>query len=61
MPKLHVIYDPTDKLQSHHPDLPKAIKVAVIPIAEDVDPKDFAKLAAHIAELLLEQFANGHE
>lgn len=57
MAKLHVIWDCHGSLQTNLPE--RKFKVAVIDIASDVAPKDFVKLAAHLGELLLEQFADG--
>lgn len=56
MPKLHVIYDPTDKLQTHHPDLPKEIKMAAMDVTESMSNDELEIVINTLAELLLEQF-----
>jgi hypothetical protein len=55
MPKLHVIYDPQDKVVS----MPEAeqrfgFKVAVLTVPEDIRSVDIYHLARRLAEMLLE-------
>lgn len=55
MPKLHVIYDPQDKVVA----MPAAqeqfgFKVAVLSVPEDIKSVDIYNLAKRLAELLLE-------
>ncbi len=56
MPKLHVIYDPQDKVVT----MPEAeqrfgFKVAVLSVPDNLDDIDIYHLAKRLAELLLEQ------
>lgn len=57
MPKLHVVYDPQDRMVSAPQDADKrfGIKVAVLSIPEDIESVDIYNLARRLAELLLEQ------
>jgi len=57
MPRLHVIYDPQDKVVGAPPDLEQkfGIKVAVLSVPEDIKSVDIYNLARRLAELLLEQ------
>lgn len=56
MPKLHVIYDPQDKIVAD-PALEQRFgyKLAILSIPEDVRSVDIYNLAKRLAELLLEQ------
>lgn len=56
MARLHVIYDPTEKLNTHHPDLPKEIRIAVIDIQDNMSNDELELVINTLAELLLEQF-----
>lgn len=51
-PKLHVIYDPSGRLEPH---LPAPCKTAMLCVAEDLESVDIYRLAQKLAELLLEQ------
>lgn len=56
MPKIHVIYDPQDKVVA----MPEAavqfgFKVAALSVPEDIKSIDIYHLAKRLAELLLEQ------
>jgi hypothetical protein len=56
MPKLHVLYDPNDRVQ-HSPEALKhfEIKVATLSTPKDLGSVDIYNLARRLAELLLEQ------
>ena len=56
MAKLHVIFDPQDKVVSM-PEAEKhfGFKVAVLSVPDDVKSIDIYNLARRLAELLLEQ------
>jgi hypothetical protein len=56
MPKLHIVYDPQDKI-AMDPAAAKMFghKVAVLDIPENVKSVDIYHLAKRLAELLLEQ------
>ncbi len=56
MPKLHIIYDPTDKLEvKHEPIEMLGLKVAVLSVADDLEELDIYNLASKLAGMLLEQ------
>ena len=57
MPRLHVIYDPTDKLQTQ-PDLENRLKLktASLSIPENLDSADIVQYAHQLTMLLLRQF-----
>jgi hypothetical protein len=56
MPALHVIYDPTDRLQVHHETKDGCkLKVAALSVPANLDDVDIYNLAKRLAELLLEQ------
>jgi hypothetical protein len=56
MPKLHVVYDPKDRVIMN-PEIEKQIecKSAYLSIPDDLDSIDIYNLAKRLAELLLEQ------
>jgi hypothetical protein len=56
MPKLHVVYDPNDKI-AMDPAAAELFghKVAVLDIPKDLESVDIYNLARRLAELLLEQ------
>ena len=56
MPKLHVIYDPQDKIISS-PEAEKLLgyKVAALSVPADLKTIDIYNLARRLAELLAEQ------
>lgn len=56
MPKLHVIYDPQDKV-THRPEAEKmfGFKVAQLSVPDDLSTVDIYNLARRLAELLVEQ------
>jgi hypothetical protein len=56
MPKLHVIYDPQDKV-THLPETEKmfGFKVAQLSVPDDLSTIDIYNLARRLAELLVEQ------
>lgn len=55
MAKLHVIYDPTEKLQTQHVHLPKEIKVSVVYIKDDITSGELDLLVHEVTNLLLDQ------
>ncbi len=56
MPKIHVIYDPTDKLEVRHEPIEMLkLKVAVLSVNEDLENVDIYNLASKLAGMLLEQ------
>jgi hypothetical protein len=56
MPKLHVIYDPTDRLEVRSEPIEMCqLKVAMLSVPEDLEGNDIHALARKLAELLLEQ------
>lgn len=55
MTTLHVVYDPTDRLRIDPPALGQGVKVASVPIANDLEGQDIYHVARRLAELLLEQ------
>jgi hypothetical protein len=56
MPKIHVVYDPNDKIiTSPEAEQMFGHKVAVLSIPEDLSSVDIYNLARRVAELLLEQ------
>jgi hypothetical protein len=56
MPKIHVLYDPQDKVVTM-PEAEKmfGFKVAVLSVPDDLTSIDIYHLAKRLAELLLEQ------
>ena len=55
MPKLHIIYDPTDKLITTSEFNEKLkLKVAVLSVADDLAPVDIDSVAMQLASLLLQ-------
>ena len=55
MPKLHIIYDPTDKLITTSEFNEKLkLKVAVLSVADDRPPEDIDSIAMQLASLLLQ-------
>lgn len=58
MATLHVIYDPTDRLQIGPPDrLPPKIKFIAMKCDDLPEPEGVAELAGELAEMLLEQIS----
>ena len=56
MPKLMVIFDPNDRIDSKSDELKRfGIKEARLSIPEGLDGKDIYQIARKLAELLLEQ------
>lgn len=56
MPKLHVIYDPTDRLEVRSEPIEACkLKVAMLSVSEDLEGSDIYALARKLAEMLLEQ------
>jgi hypothetical protein len=56
MPKLHVIYDPTDKLEVRSEPIASCkLKVATLSVPDDLGSVDIYNLATRLAGLLLEQ------
>lgn len=53
MPKLHIIYDPTDKIEVTR--LPEEIKCTVMPVSEDVTKDELQEIIKQLTNLLLEQ------
>lgn len=53
MAKLHVIYDPSDKLETSK--LPSEIKVAVMPLADDLNHEEISEVVHQVINLLLQQ------
>jgi hypothetical protein len=51
---LLVIFDPTDQLRTDVPNR-LGIKVARMPVADDLESQDIYAVARRVAELLLEQ------
>lgn len=56
MPRLHIIYDPTDKLQTQ-PELENRfkLKTATLSISEELSNDEIADYVAELGTLLLEQ------
>jgi hypothetical protein len=56
MPKLHVIYDPQDKIVTNHGDAQTqfGFKVAMLDVPADIKSVDIYNLAKRLAELLVE-------
>ena len=55
MPKLHIIYDPTDKLITTSEFNEKLkLKVSVLSVADDLPPEDIDSVAMQLASLLLQ-------
>jgi hypothetical protein len=56
MATLHIVYDPTDKLQPATTDLnPLGLKFAAMPLRDDLSGQDIYAIARRVSELLLEQ------
>jgi hypothetical protein len=56
MPKLLVVFDPNDRIESKSDELKRfGIKEARLSIPEGLDGKDIYQIARKLAELLLEQ------
>jgi hypothetical protein len=56
MPKLMVVFDPNDRIDSKSDELKRfGIKEASLSIPEGLDGKDIYQIARKLAELLLEQ------
>ena len=56
MAKLIVIYDEHDRVNFYHDDIRRTeSKLAMMPIAEDLENKDIYELAKKLASMLLEQ------
>jgi len=60
MPKLHIIYDPHDKISSNS-DMDKQfdLKVATLSLMDDLSDDDIAQYAHKLMLLLLRQLTNG--
>jgi hypothetical protein len=54
MPKLHIIYDPTGRLQSRDDYVEKlGIKVAIMSVSENLGPEEIKTTAEQLAAMLL--------
>lgn len=57
MPKLHVIYDPHDRVEVPDPEVLKSLKlrIAVLSLSDDQDPNHIATRALEVAHILLKE------
>jgi len=55
MSRLHVIYDPTDRLEVRQ-GLPKEIKMATMDVRNDIDEEDLNEIVDTLVHTLLEQW-----
>ena len=56
MPKVHIIYDPTDRLQVHEePTKILDLKTASLSLPENLEDIDVYNISRKLAEMLLEQ------
>ena len=55
MSRLHVIYDPTGRLEVHQ-SLPKEIKIATMDVRNDIDEEDLNEIVDTLVHTLLEQW-----
>lgn len=55
MSSLHILYDPTDRLEIEPELVRLGVKVARLPIPDDLEGRDIYEVARKLAELLLEQ------
>lgn len=62
MSRIHIIYDPDDRLETQHDGLQKTgVKVAIMPIAPNLNAQELYDVIERTADLLLEQVYPGGE
>lgn len=62
MAKLHVVYDPTDRLEVNNNMMEQTgIKVAIVPLADGLTQDELTEVICVLTSLLLEQVYPGTE